>query len=47
MFHVEQFDFDRPFHVERKHAKTILNSGFLLDFGGKKIIFDLCPSDFL
>lgn len=27
MFHVEQFDFDRPFHVEQKHAKILLNSG--------------------
>lgn len=46
MFHVEQFDFDRPFHVERKHVKTILNSGLLLVFGIEKIIFALCPSDF-
>lgn len=27
MFHVEQFDFAHPFHVEQKHAKTLLNSG--------------------
>lgn len=27
MFHVEQFDFTHPFHVEQKHAKTLLNSG--------------------
>lgn len=27
MFHVEQFDFTAPFHVERKRPKTLLNSG--------------------
>ena len=27
MFHVEQFDFAAPFHVERKRPKTLLNSG--------------------
>lgn len=32
MFHVEQFDFDRPFHVEQKHAKTLLNSGVFREF---------------
>ena len=29
MFHVEQFGFGTLFHVERKHAKTLLNSGVL------------------
>ena len=32
MFHVEQFDFDRPFHVEQKHVKTLLNSGIFREF---------------
>ena len=32
MFHVEQFDFARPFHVEQKYAKSLLNSRVLALF---------------
>lgn len=34
MFHVEQFGFGVLFHVERKHAKTLLNSGISADLFG-------------
>lgn len=34
MFHVEQFGFGALFHVERKHAKTLLNSGISADLFG-------------
>lgn len=47
MFHVEQFDFVHPFHVEQKHAKTLLNSDVFGDFDCLKIIFDLSPSKIL
>lgn len=36
MFHVEQFDFARPFHVEQKRAKTLLNSGLFACFWRRK-----------
>lgn len=43
MFHVEQFDFGTPFHVERKQSKTHCLVGFLALFTAEKIIFDLSP----
>lgn len=43
MFHVEQFDFDTPFHVERKQPKTHCLVGFLAVFTAEKIIFVLSP----
>lgn len=34
MFHVEQFDFRHRFHVKRKNARTLLNSGVFSAFYG-------------
>lgn len=43
MFHVEQFDFDTPFHVERQQPKTHCLVGVLALFTAEKIIFTLSP----
>lgn len=46
MFHVEQFDFYVPFHVERKRSKTHCLVGISAVFTAKKIIFVLSPCKF-
>ncbi len=46
MFHVEQFDFNTSFHVERKSLKTYYLVGIWLVFTDEKIIFALSPCKF-